>query len=77
MLVLIAQDADGFGEGGSVDAVGRPADNGDEVRLFGADRADHRVWTVVEVLGGVEDALADFRADTEVVGVAVDHSGGC
>lgn len=37
MFVVIAENADGFGERGSVDAVGCPADDGDDVCFFGAD----------------------------------------
>lgn len=74
MLVVVSEDTDGLGECGSVDAVGRPAYYGDDIRFFGADGADHWVWSVVEFFGGVEYALTDFWSDTEVVRVAVDHS---
>ncbi len=74
MLVPVAEDADGFGEGGSIDAVRCPPDDRDEVGLLGADGAHHGVGAVVELFGGVEDPLADLGADPEVVGVPVDDA---
>ena len=76
MFVVIAEDTDGFGECGSIDAVGCPPHDSDEIGLLGADRADHRVWSVVEFFRSIKDALADFGSYSEVVRIAVDHARG-